>query len=141
MLFDTEEALLAAMAEALPVLVKDYVKPEGESLLRKNINKMVYGAYTPSEYVRRESLTEMVRSEVSKKDAYTVEYSVTSTADAAPPAIGWVYRKGGMLAMLENGNMGFWRKGFPRPSISPTQEEFDKGYLRSAIKKGIKSVF
>ena len=143
MTFDTEEALLTAMAAALPELVNSYVKPKGESILRQNIEANVYGVYTPTgySYSRRGSLTKMVQSEITEPDEYSVDYSVTSAADAAPPAIGWQYKKGGLLAMLEKGDMGFWRKGFSRPSISPTQSQFNRGYLNSAIRQGIKSVF
>lgn len=141
MQFETEEALLAAMADALPDLVEIYVRPKGESLLKGNINKRIYAAYTPTRYVRSGELVSAIESETKKNGKYSVDYSVTSAADAAPPAIGWVYRTGGMLAMLEKGNMGYWRKGFPRPSISPTQRQFNNGYLDKAIMKGIESVF
>jgi len=141
MTFDTEEALLLAMGDALPELVENYVKPKGEGLLRQNIRSRVYGAYTPTEYVRRWSLLNMVKSEITRTGGYSVDYSVTSEASPAPPARGFVYQKGGFLFMLENGDLGFWRKGFPRPSISPTQSQFDRGYLSGAIRTGIESVF
>ena len=132
--FETEEALLIAM-------VDNDVRERGEGLLKRNIYTDVYRAYSPSEYERRWSLLNKVRSEITKTGGYSVEYAVTSLADAAPPAIGWRYQKGGFLYMLENGDMGFWRKGFPRPSISTTQSQFDRGYLSNSIRNGIKSVF
>lgn len=143
MTFDTEEALLIAMGDALPELVENYVKPRAEGLLRRNINTRVYRSYTPTEYVRRWSLLNNIYSEITKTGGYSVDYDVTSTANTKPLSknSGWTYYRGGFLYMLENGDMGFWRKGFPRPSIEPTQSEFDRGYLSSAIRTGIKSVF
>jgi len=44
--------------------------------------------------------------------------------------------------MLEVGNMGFWRRHFPRPAVTMTQGIIDRSAeIRSAIEDGIHREF
>ncbi len=63
------------------------------------------------------------------------ELRVTTTAQPTPSVLGdgWTSRPGGFLALLEEGNLGFWSRTlidiphpFPRPVITNAQEEVDK---------------
>lgn len=124
---------------AKDVLMND-VAPVAEEILRRHIETDIYGAYSPPShgYERRYSLT---RNIISKMVDDTT-LLVTSNAQPAYPHIGWASSgDGAFLQMLEVGNLGWWRKGFPRPAISNAQKEAeDSSAIREAIQRGIDRV-
>lgn len=156
------EELLAAVNEDAQasivneVLMQD-VAPIVEEMLLSHIQHDIYDAYTPVErgwfhnqtYPRRWTLLrrENLRSWILEDGVL----AVTSTAVPDGP-VSKHYNKsfydmetGGFLAMLENGNMGFWSrmKGpLPRPALSRAQSEVDasqiSGRIKHAIDNGIK---
>lgn len=119
-------------------ILMDYVAPVVEEILRKHIEKDVYGAYTPWRYNRRGSLTARIQSKILPDGTLLV----TSMAEPNVPHTGWQSSgDGAFLYMLEVGDLGWWRKGFPRPAITNAQKETDhSGKVKAAIKQGRKSV-
>lgn len=149
--FSEWDALVkAAEAKAEKILKKD-VAPVAEEILKKHIQSDIYDVYTLKEngwvttdgarttYQRRHVLEKAITSLMPDKQTLLV----TSTATASPAVItGWSFHNrypGAFLKLLETGNMGIWRGGFPRPAVSNTQEELDRSAaIQSAIKNGIK---
>lgn len=120
------------------IVLMEYVAPVVEDILRKHIESDVYGAYGPSVYQRRMSLVNNIRSQMISDN----ELLVTSIAQPNKPANGWHSSgDGAFLYMLEAGDLGWWRKGFPRPAISNAQREVDSSTaVESAKRNGIKRV-
>lgn len=114
------------------ILMND-VAPVVEDILAKHIEHDIYGAYTPVGYERRYSLTKSIVSKMINGNTLLV----TSIAQPNLPHTGWVSSgDGAFLAMLENGDLGWWRKGFPRPAVSNAQKEVDSSSaVRSAIQR------
>lgn len=148
--FSDWEALASAVDAKADNILKQDVVPVAESILKRHIKSDIYDVYTPKEngwvssdgqrttYQRRNILEDEVISLMSNKTL-----TVTSTAAASPSIIkGHSFRNrypGAFLKLLESGNMGIWRGGFPRPAIKNTQAEFDTGTaIKSAVKRGIK---
>lgn len=125
-------------AVAAKTILMDYVAPVVEDILRKHIDQDVYGAYSPTVYSRRGSLTAGVQSRMIADD----ELLVTTIAQPNRPASGWASSgDGAFLYMLEVGDLGWWRKGFPRPAISNAQRETDRSSaVERAKKAGIRQV-
>lgn len=125
-------------AATVKTVLMDYVAPVVEEILRKHIQEDVYGAYSPTLYVRRGSLTSTITSRMIADD----ELLVTATSQPNAPAHGWASSgEGAFLYMLEVGDLGWWRKGFPRPAISNAQKEVDESAaVEQAKKAGIKRV-
>ena len=132
------------------ILTKD-VAPVAEKILREHIQRDIYDAYTPvsggrfagrvfdGPYARRHVLERNVVSELTRP----YELFITSTASPNRPLLkGFrVYggKNGGFLELLETGDMGIWRRGFPRPAVSLTQEELDRSpRIEKAIVAGLK---
>lgn len=125
-------------AAAAKIILMDYVAPVVEDILRKHIREDVYGAYSPTQYVRRGSLTGTITSKMIADN----ELLVTATSQPNAPAHGWASSgEGAFLYMLEVGDLGWWRKGFPRPAIANAQKEVDESAaVERAKKAGIKRV-
>lgn len=125
-------------AAAVKTVLIDYVAPVVEDILRKHIQDDIYGAYSPTSYVRRGSLTGTITSRMIADD----ELLVTAISQPNAPAHGWASSgEGAFLYMLEVGDLGWWRKGFPRPAISNAQKEVDaSAAVERAKKAGIKRV-
>lgn len=145
-LFSDWEALVSAVdAKATKILQKD-VAPVAESILKEHIKSDIYNVYTPIEngwvngetYERRHILENTVTTLVQDKNTILI----TSTATASPAVIsGWSFHNrypGAFLKLLEVGNMGIWKGGFPRPVVSNTQNEIDTSQkIKTAIQDGI----
>lgn len=148
--FSDWETLISAIDAKTENILKQDVAPVAETILKKHIESDIYDVYTPKEngwvtqngqpttYQRRHVLEDEVVSLMSNKTL-----TVTSTASASPSVVkGYSFRNrypGIFLKLLESGNMGIWRGGFPRPAVKNTQLEFNTGTaVKSAIKRGIK---
>lgn len=142
---DWESLVSAVDAKATQILQRD-VAPVAEDILKKHIKSDIYDVYTPkpngwvngTTYQRRYALEQAVTTIV--QDKHTI--LVTSTATASPAVLsGWSFHNrypGAFLKLLEVGNMGIWRGGFPRPAVINTQNEIDTSQeIKSAIQNGI----
>ena len=142
---DWESLVSAVDAKATQILQRD-VAPVAEDILKKHIKSDIYDVYTPkpngwvngTTYQRRYALEQAVTTIV--QDKHTI--LVTSTATASPAVLsGWSFHNrypGAFLKLLEVGNMGIWRGGFPRPAVTNTQNEIDTSQeIKSAIQNGI----
>lgn len=142
---DWESLVSAVDAKATQILQRD-VAPVAEDILKKHIKSDIYDVYTPKQngwvngttYQRRHALEQAVTTIV--QDKHTI--LVTSTATASPAVLsGWSFHNrypGAFLKLLEVGNMGIWRGGFPRPAVTNTQNEIDISQeIKSAIQNGI----
>lgn len=130
-----KEANKRSIAE---MVLLDDVAPVVEDILRKHIERDIYGKYSPTQYERRNSLTQNIVSKMLSDN----EMLVTAIAQPNKPAHGWVSSgDGAFLYMLEKGNLGWWRKEFPRPAISNAQNEVDhSSKVKQAKKNGLKRV-
>lgn len=119
------------------ILMND-VAPIVVDILKKHIQEDIYDAWEPTVYHRRYSLEKNIICSIDDDG----ELFVTSVAPPAPPHLGWSNTgEGSFLYMLEVGNMGWWKKGFPRPAISLAQKEVDNSTeIEAAIQAGIKRV-
>lgn len=142
---DWESLVSAVDAKATQILQRD-VAPVAEDILKKHIKSDIYDVYTPKQngwvngttYQRRHALEQAVTTIV--QDKHTI--LITSTATASPAVLsGWSFHNrypGAFLKLLEVGNMGIWRGGFPRPAVTNTQNEIDTSQeIKSAIQNGI----
>ena len=144
----SEEELLIAASDAIRRIMENDVKKKGEEIFKANVEKYIYSAYSPSVYGRRHQIGNKTYSEITYAGNYSYEYEVTSTESTVsiypngePYIPPFLYQKGGFVAMLDKGDLGWWRKKFPRPALTRTQSQFDRGYLSSAIRTGIKREF
>lgn len=147
--FSDEASLLAAL-DAVPadILMND-VNPIAMEILKKHIASDIYNAYTPKSggwvghttYQRRHVLEGAVVGEMESSDTLCV----TSTASPSPSILGTGFSGaggGGFLQMLQVGNMGIWKSGFPRPAIANTELDYASNpSIQSAIKSGIARLF
>lgn len=144
--FSDWDSLIKAVDDKAENVLKKDVAPIAEELLRKHIKSDIYDVYTPREnawvngstYQRRHVLEESITSFMSDKNTLLI----TSSATASPAIVnGWSFHNrypGAFLKLLESGNMGIWKRGFPRPAVSNTQDEIDQSpKIKSAIKQGI----
>lgn len=142
---DWESLVSAVDAKATQILQRD-VAPVAEDILKKHIKSDIYDVYTPktngwvngTTYQRRRALEQAITTIV--QDKHTI--LITSTAAASPAVLsGWSFHNrypGSFLKLLEVGNMGIWRGGFPRPAVTNTQNEIDTSQeIKSAIQNGI----
>ena len=138
--FKSWEELTAAVSNEIPSILLNDVASVAEEIVRKHILSDIYGAYTPKDggwfagssiHSRMESPTMML----------TTSYATAN--QSLVPGYHFVNRyPGAFLQMLENGNMGIWTKGFPRPVISNAQKEIDRSSaIQRAIQRGVKRVF
>jgi len=136
------ETLMYQSQRALDRILLDDVGPIAEKILEERIEADIYDAYTPAYYQRRHVLEDSIESTIT--DPGTL--FVTSTATAAPSLLpGHAFENrypGAFLEMLEVGNMGFWRKNFPRPAVLRAQGIITgSSEVRSAIADGIRREF
>lgn len=147
-LADLELALQKVQAE---ILKKD-VAPIVEKILKRHIKTDIYDAYTPQEnawvggetYKRRHSLQKNITSKILPDGSLLVTSTAyANKAIAAPTGFSFYDMEvGGFLHMLEDGHMGIWKSGFPRPAVSNAQRETDESAeVRAAIEKGIQRIF
>jgi len=118
------------------------VNPVAEKILREHIAEDIYAAYTPAYYQRRHVLEQSVEGDLTGPGTLFV----TSTASASPSLVpGYSFENrypGAFLEMLEVGNMGFWRRHFPRPAVAMAQVAIDKSpEIRRAIEGGLRREF
>jgi len=136
------ESLVAQAQETLDCILLCDVSPVTEKILRERIAEDIYAAYTPAYYQRRHVLEQSVEGDLTGPGTLLV----TSTADASPsvvPEYSFENRyPGAFLEMLEVGNMGFWRRHFPRPAVAMAQVAIDKSpEMRQAIEEGLRREF
>lgn len=136
------KTLVEQAQETLDCILLCDVSPIAEEILRERIVADIYAAYTPSYYQRRHVLEENIMSEVTAPGTLLV----TSTADASPSLVpGYAFENrypGAFLEMLDVGNMGFWRRHFPRPAVSMAQGVIDRSAeIRRAIEAGMHREF
>lgn len=145
--FSDWDDLVNAVDSKLSVILEKDVAPIAEEILNKHIKSDIYDAYTPKEngwvngttYQRRHLLEDAVTSMLIDSNTLLV----TSTTTASPSIInGWSFHNrypGAFLKLIESGNTGIWKSGFPRPAVTNAQEEIDdSNKITSAIKQGIK---
>ena len=118
------------------------VSPIAEKILKERIAEDIYAAYTPAYYQRRHVLEQSVEGDITSPGTLLV----TSTANASPFLLkGYSFENrypGAFLELLEVGNMGFWRKDFPRPAVAMAQEIIDRSAeIQRAITDGIRREF
>lgn len=144
--FSDWESLIAASNKQIASILKKDVAPIAEEILEKHIQTDIYDAYEPlpgrwingTTYRRRHVLEDGITSIML--DGNTL--LVTSTATASPSVLkGFSFRNrypGAFLKLLETGDLGFWKKGFPRPAVANTEQEFDGSRkIERAILQGI----
>lgn len=152
---DWESLVSAVDAKATKILQKD-VAPVAEDILKKHIKSDIYDVYTPktngwvlkvgqtangrdkyvrATYQRRNDLIDAVYSRMMGEHTLFI----TSKAKVNTPVSGvFANHEGAFLELLESGNMGLWRGGFPRPAVSNAQSDIDTSRdIKSAIKNGI----
>lgn len=150
--FDDWDGLTSAAQNACTEILRKNVAPVMKAIIKRHIQSDIYDAYTPvpngwvggETYQRRHVLEGAMYQEIQGRGKDTV--MVTSTAPASKSVVpGYSFhnrRPGAFLSMLESGNTGIWRNGFPRPVISNAQREIDKsGEIESAINSGITKYF
>lgn len=151
--YEDWDSLIAAAEKNISVILKNDVAPITEEIVKSHIQSDIYYTYTPragrwvdgNTYQRRHVLEDSINSTFVSKGVLLT----TSTATASAPILnGHSFTNrypGAFLKMLENGNMGIWKSGFPRPVISNAQLEIDNsiqdGAIRHAIENGIKREF
>lgn len=145
--FDDWEGLTDAVQRKCATILDKAVAPIAKEIVRKHIETDIYGAYTPKEngwvnsdgepatYERRKLL--LSRGAIYHEFSAPDEIMVTSKVTASPAVVkGWSFRNrypGAFLKLLEVGNMGIWRGGFPRPAIGNAQKEIDKSSRISRV--------
>ena len=93
------------------------VKPLVEKKFVEAINQYVYGAYSPTEYSRRYTLT-------NSTTLGTISGSTLSVVTTASSP-GWGYRVSGMNFLGAIHNPGhLWANGFPRPANANAYQEY-----------------
>lgn len=136
------ESLVLQAQENLDWILRHDVSPIAEDIMRERIEADIYAVYTPSYYQRRHVLEDNVVGYLLEPGMLLV----TSTADASPSIIpGYTFENrypGAFLEMLEVGNMGFWRRNFPRPAVFMARGSIERSpEIRNAVKAGIEREF
>lgn len=137
---DSWETLAEAVQQRCATILDKAIAPIAKEIVRKHIQTDIYEAYTPREnawvtsdgtpttYKRRRLL--LKRGAIYHKFSAADEIMITSNVTASPAILkGWSFHNrypGAFLKLLETGNMGIWRGGFPRPAIGNAQKEIDK---------------
>ena len=136
------DTLVAQAQTKLDQVLQQDVSPVAEEILKDRIATDIYAAYTPAYYHRRHLLEQNVESDLAEPGTLLV----TNTADASPSIMpGYSFENrypGAFLEMLEVGNMGFWRRSFPRPAVAMAQAVIGRSAeIKRAIEAGIKREF
>jgi hypothetical protein len=134
--------LCAQAQENLDWILLHDAAPVAEEILRQQIQEKIYDAYTPMYYQRRHMLGRSVTSYLLEPGALFV----TSTAEANHSLLpGYAFENryaGAFLELLEVGDMGFWRRHFPRPAVTGAQGVMEHDpKLRRAVEAGVKREF
>lgn len=151
--FDDLDLLWGAITEDvgdIPRAAKAAAVGEAAAILRKHIEDDIYGVYTPKEGAWVRGSTYQRRHEMGKyiipidmpdgSVLVTTTYS-PNTSVVHPDYHFYGFMEGGFLQLLESGNMGIWRGGFPRPAVSNAQDEFDhSSSVRYEINKALKNL-
>lgn len=138
------------------IILHNYVVPVMKDILLKHIQDDIYGQEAPTKHQwfggQPYSRTGALLEESSLYDIMLDDTTVMVTSNAQPDYAPIKTSKrfdgnteGGFLAMLENGNMGFWSTvtglRFPRPAISNAQKEIDDSpEIEAALQRGLKEV-
>lgn len=151
--YSSYEELVSSIEKTFPKILEDYVTPVMTEILKQHIYTDIYQVYTPvsggwvngTTYKRRRNLPNSLYS-IVKSDGDGVLAFVTSDESFTPIIKGHHFdnncNPGAFLEMLEKGNMGIWKIGFPRPAVSNAQKEIDTSYaIKEAIQKGLDSIF
>ena len=144
---DNWEILTDVVQQRCATILDKRVAPIAKEIVRKYIETDIYVAYTPKEngwvttdgtpttYKRRRLL--LKRGAIYHKFSAVDEIMITSNVTASPAVVkGWSFRNrypGAFLKLLETGNMGIWRGGFPRPAIGNAQKEINKSSQISRV--------
>jgi len=135
-------SLVTQAQETLDCILLCDVSPVAEKILREHIAEDIYAEYTPAYYQRRHVLERSVEGDLTGSGTLFV----TSTANASPSLVpGYSFENrypGAFLEMLEVGNMGFWRRHFPRPAVTMAHEYIDRSSeIQRTIESGIRREF
>lgn len=144
------ESLVSGAQDACHTILDTDVAPIARDIVKKHIKTDIYDAYSPkpnawvngTTYQRRNLLTSSVYHKFIKDD----EILITSDAPASKSVVkGYSFRNrrsGAFLSLLESGNMGIWRRGFPRPAIKNSQQEINTSdKVDKAIQRGLRREF
>ena len=148
--YSSWESLISGTQNACHNILDKDVAPVAKEIVKKHIKTDIYDVYAPkpnawvngSTYQRRNSLNNSVYHKFIRDD----EILITSDAPASKSVVkGYTFRNrrsGAFLSLLESGNMGIWRKGFPRPAIKNAQRDIDSSSkVNKAIQRGIRREF
>ena len=140
--------LIETNAKAAKILNQDML-PVAQEIFKKHIQSDIYDVYSPrngawvngSTYARRYSLLNVGTIHLGNNTVMLTNFSSPS-----PPIVkGWSFKHSGagsFLKLLEDGNMGIWKRGFPRPAVTNTQKDFEtNNNLNRAILNGIQREF
>ena len=143
----SSDQLLREIAGVVRDILYEDIKPEAERIFKNEVETTIYKAYVPRQYVRRHNIGSNIYTDITSKRLYTYHFEITSdeTANKSITRFGTPVGFGGFkyghpgafVEMLEVGNMGWWRKHFPRPVISNTQIKFNSGELDKTISDAI----
>lgn len=151
--YDNFNDLISAIESKIPQVLEDYAVPVMKDILCQHIYTDIYQSYVPtpngwiggSTYQRRRNLPNSLYDIIEREDDGYVAM-VTSNETFSPIISGYSfnnnYNPGAFLEMIETGNMGIWKSGFPRPAVSNAQKEINtSSQLKEAIQKGLEAVF
>lgn len=144
------EELASYVSSRVDEILLEDIAPVVENILLRNIETMIYEAYTPKPGAWVNGTTYQRRRLFADHMVYKIEepgvLSVTSNAVPSDPIVrgsAFVpYTDGAFLGMLEHGDMGIWKSGFPRPAVSSAQKETDDSLaVRIALRYGLDRLF
>jgi len=148
--YDSWEGLCDAVQKKCNDILKRDVAPVAKEIVKKHIQSDIYDVYTPktnawvggTTYKRRFVLLGSVYSTFTHEDEIMVTSNATASKSVVPGYSFHNRRPGSFLKLLETGNMGIWRGGFPRPAIGNAQKEIDRSSaIRNAIQSGLDRYF
>lgn len=150
--YDSFSALAAGVNSVVPDILynggSSSVATTAKEIYLKHVQYDVYSVYTPKEgkwvggttYIRRYTLEH--GAYVKMEDPTTLIASSEAEADdCVVPGYYFSNENQGFLRLIESGNTGIWKNGFPRPFVTNAQREFDSSSkINSAIQKEINRV-
>lgn len=135
---------ISASGDMIKDVAINDVAPIVEEILVRHIYRDIYGAYTPREYKRRYMMSDGDALVVKMLDDSTLFVTINAKPDGTwTGSSSWTPRyDGSFLEMLEKGDLGWWKKGFPRPAVSNAQKEVDENRdkINAAIARGLNRV-
>ena len=146
---DSWEALTDVVQQRCATILDKSVAPIAKKIVKEHIKTDIYDAYTPKNngWVMKDDRGKYVRTTYQRRnDLVKTVYSrmmgsstlfITSRAKVNTPISGkFVHHEGAFLELLESGNMGRWKGGFPRPAIGNAQKEIDNSSkIRQVIQR------